>query len=200
MRTRISAPWWALPAVGLLAAGYAVPISLVVGTSYAATFGWIAAAGLLPVGVAVFARMREVPKVKVRRWALGPIVVAVIATFFVGAASPMYQPPVLERADYVGEWAGDGVRLELGAQGEAMAEKLPVHDRSDVVDRCSGHGTWEPEEETYGSRAGVALTILDCEGAQLRWEVAGTDERPELFVLRGDPDAGDVAVLRKRVG
>ncbi|MFF0291186.1 hypothetical protein [Streptomyces sp. NPDC005262] len=50
VRTRISAPWWALPAVGLLAAGYAVPISLLVGTSYAATFGWIAAAGVLPVG------------------------------------------------------------------------------------------------------------------------------------------------------
>ncbi|MFE9967186.1 hypothetical protein [Streptomyces sp. NPDC005525] len=198
VRTRISAPWWALPAVGLLAAGYAVPISLLVGTSYAATFGWIAAAGVLPVGVAVFARMRQVSRVKVRLWALGPIVAAVTATFFVGATSPTYQPPALERANYIGQWAGDGVRLELGEQGTAIAGKLPVHDGFDVVDHCSGHGTWEPEDADYSLRAGVALTIPDCKDAQLRWQVAGTDERPELFVLMGDPDAGNVAVLRKR--
>ncbi|WP_327129770.1 hypothetical protein [Streptomyces sp. NBC_01727] len=52
------------------------------------------------MGVAVFARMRQVSRIRVRRWALGPIVVAMIATFFVGATSPTYQPPALERANY----------------------------------------------------------------------------------------------------
>ncbi|MFI5672484.1 hypothetical protein [Streptomyces sp. NPDC051704] len=184
----------------LLAAGYAVPISLLADGSYAATFGWIAATGMLPVGVAVFARMREVPKTKVRRWALVPSVAAVIATFCLGANAPVYQPPVLERDDYVGEWAGDGVRLELGAQGTVTARELPVHDGFDVVDHCSGRGTWKPEgkEANLDHRAGVALTIPDCTGAELSWAVAGTDERPELFVLMGDPDAGHTAVLRKR--
>ncbi|MFB7977867.1 hypothetical protein [Streptomyces vinaceus] len=200
VRTRISAPWWTLPAVVLLAAGYAVPISLLIGTSYAATFGWIAAAGLLPVGVAVFARMREVPRIKVWRWALVPSVAAVLAAFYCGLNAPMYRPPVLERADYVGEWAGGGVRLELGAQGTVVAEELPVPGAHDLVNRCSGHGTWkaEGEDAARGLRSGVALTIPDCKSAELRWAVAGTDERPELFVLVGDPDDGDVSVLRKR--
>ncbi|MFG2997012.1 hypothetical protein [Streptomyces sp. NPDC048340] len=200
VRTGISAAWWALPAVGLLAAGYAAPVCLLVGTSYAAAFGWIAAVGALPVGVAVFARMRQVPRARVRRWALGPIALGVLATCFLGTTAPAYRPPVLQRADYIGEWAGDGVRLELGTGGEATAEKLPVHDGFEIVDRCSGHGTWEPEEEAYDRRAGVTLSLPDCTGARLSWEVAGTSERPELFVLMGDPDAGEVAVLRKRAG
>ncbi|MFB7053254.1 hypothetical protein ACFCXT_08940 [Streptomyces vinaceus] len=177
-----------------------VPISLLIGTSYAATFGWIAAAGLLPVGVAVFARMREVPRIKVWRWALVPSVAAVLAAFTCGLNAPMYRPPVLERADYVGEWAGGGVRLEIGAQGTVVAEELPVPGAQDLVNRCSGHGTWkaEGEDAARGLRSGVALTIPDCKSAELRWAVAGTDERPELFVLVGDPDDGDVSVLRKR--
>lgn len=199
-RTRVSAPWWALPAVGLLGAGYAVPVSLLLGTSYAATFGWIAGAGVLPVGVAVFARMRRVSRVTVRWWALGPLVLAVIASLFLGATAPGYRPPVLERADYVGAWAGDGVRLELGAQGAVLARDLPVHDGFEILGHCSGQGTWEPEEAAHGDRAGVALTITDCRDAELRWVVAGTDARPELFALMGDPDAGEVAVLRKRAG
>ncbi|MFD7263483.1 hypothetical protein [Streptomyces sp. NPDC059874] len=198
IRSPLSAPYWALPALGLLAAGYAAPISLLAGASYAATVGWIAAAGVLPVGIAVLARMRQVPSRKVRLWTLGPAVFALFATFCLGAVAPTYRPPVLERADYVGEWVGDGVRLELGAQGEVTAKSLPVHDGFDVVGHCSGHGKWAPEEAAHGERAGVTLSIPTCEDAERRWLVAGTDERPELFVLMGDPDAGEVAVLRKR--
>ncbi|MFD3538234.1 hypothetical protein ACFWUQ_01875 [Streptomyces sp. NPDC058662] len=200
MRTRLAAPWWALPTVGVLAAGYAVPVSLAADTSYAAAFGWIAAAGVLPVGVAVLARMRLVPRAAVRRWVLAPAAVGVVASLYVGAAAPQYRPPVLERADYVGVWAGDGVRLQLGADGGATARMLPVHDGFDVVGRCSGPGTWKAGEAAHGGRAGVRLAVPDCEGAELGWQVAGTDERPELFVLMGDPDAGEVVALRKRAG
>lgn len=93
---------------------------------------------------------------------------------------------------------GDGVRLELGARGEVTARELPVHDGFDVVRRCSGHGTWKPVEAALDGRAGVAVSVPGCEDAESVWQVAGTRERPELFVLMGDPDAGDVAVLRKR--
>lgn len=58
----------------------------------------------------------------------------------------------------------------------------------------------DPAKAEYGNRAGVALTVPDCKEAELRWEVAGTEERPELFVLMGDPDAGEVTVLRKQTG
>ncbi|MFJ4321470.1 hypothetical protein ACIP46_40405 [Streptomyces lavendulae] len=197
-RTRISAPWWALPVVGLLAGGYALPVRLLAGTPYAAALGWIAAAGVLPVAVAVLARMRRVPRARVRLWALGPIGVALIAAFLSGAAAPGYRPPVLEEASYVGTWTGDGVRLELGARGEVTARELPVHDGFDVVRRCSGRGTWKPVEADPGDRTGVAVSVPGCEDAESVWQVAGTRERPELFVLMGDPDAGDMAVLRKR--
>ncbi|MFF8271771.1 hypothetical protein ACF059_30980 [Streptomyces sp. NPDC016562] len=200
VRSRMAAPYWALPTLIVLTLGYAVPISLLSGSSYVATLCWISAVGVPPVAVAVFARMRQVPRRTVRRYALAPLVAAVIATFCLGAAAPAYQPPVLERADYVGAWAGDGVILELGAGGEVTAKVLPVHDGFEVVDHCSGHGTWAPAEAEYGRRAGVALAIPDCKEAELRWEVAGTEPRPELFVLMGDPDAGEVAVLRKQAG
>ncbi|MFF4098724.1 hypothetical protein [Streptomyces sp. NPDC001903] len=198
VRTRIPAPWWAPPALGLLAAGYAVPVSWIAGTAYAATFGWIAALGVLPVGASVYARMRLVPKVRARRWALVLIAPALVIAFAFGVTAPAYQPPVLARADYVGEWAGDGVHLELGAQGEVTARELPVYEGFEVVDHCSGHGTWKPLEAAHGHRAGVDLAIPNCHSANLSWEVAGTDEHPELFVLMGDPDAGETVVLSKR--
>lgn len=150
-RTRMSAPYWSLPALLLLAVGYVLPISLLNDSSYFATFSWISAVGIPPVAVALFARMRQVPRGTVRRYALAPIVAAVIATFFFGAAAPAYRPPVLERADYVGEWAGDGTILELGAGGEVTAKVLPVHDGFEVVDHCSGHGTWTRQRRSTGT-------------------------------------------------
>ncbi|MGW6705833.1 hypothetical protein ACWGDE_13225 [Streptomyces sp. NPDC054956] len=199
VRTRVSAPWWALPVLGAIAAVYAVPVSLLDHTSYAATWGWIAVYGVLPVAVSVFARMRQVPRGRVRRWAILPALAAVIATFWFGATAPAYRPPVLAGADYVGEWEGDGVRLELGAEGEAKAVKVPVTDAFEQVGSCSGPGTWVPVEADDFHRGGVFLKVPDCKGrAELRWDVAGTARKPELFVLIGDPDDGDVRVLHKR--
>lgn len=198
LRTRISAPWWALPVVGAIAAVYAVPVSLLDHTSYVATWGWIAVSGVPSVGVAVFARMRRVPKGRVRNWMVLPSLVAVIATVYFAAVAPGYEPPALERADYAGTWEGDGVRLELGAGGEAKASELPVVMWHEQERSCSGTGTWAPRVEAHHRGAGVDLRIPDCAGAQHAWEVAGTARKPELFVLIGDPDDGDVRVLHKR--
>ncbi|AWZ04930.1 MULTISPECIES: hypothetical protein [unclassified Streptomyces] len=205
VRSKYPAPWWALPVLGALAAVYAAPVALLNDSSYAATWLWLAAYGLLPVGVAVFARMRQVPRAKVRKWAVLPAVAGAIAAFYLGAVAPAYQPPVLERADYIGEWAGDGIRLELGAQGEVVAKRLPVStwtpgEGTEVVTVCSGNGTWTPQEEDRLQRAGVVLEMPDCtaRGTELRWDVAGTAREPELFVLIGDPDAGDLRVLHKK--
>lgn len=203
LRTRIPAPWWALPVLAALGAVYAAPVALLTGAPYAATWGWLAAAGVLPVVVAVHGRLRRRTKASVRRWALWTAGVAVVAAFAGGLAWPAssgapYEPPVLARADYIGVWTGDGVRLELDARGAAMAEKLPVDDGFEVVDRCSGHGTWESREADDLHRAGVALAVPECANASLVWALAGTAQEPELFVLIGDPDGGDVRVLRKR--
>ncbi|MFE2479139.1 hypothetical protein [Streptomyces sp. NPDC059389] len=198
VRTRIPAPWWTPPALVLLAAGYAVPVSWIAGTAYTATFGWIAALGVLLVGASVYARMRLVPKVRARRWALVLIAPALVTAFAFGVTAPAYQPPVLAGAGYVGEWAGDGVHLDLDPRGEATAKELPVYKGFEVVDHCSGRRTWKPVDAAHGHWAGVDLAIPACQDANLNWEAAGTDEHPELFVLMGDPDAGETAVLSKR--
>ncbi|MCP3760424.1 hypothetical protein [Streptomyces sp. TBY4] len=205
VRTRIPAPVWSLPALAALGALYAAPVALLTPAPYAATWGWLTAAGVLPVAVAVHARMRQRNKASVRRRARGTAAVAVVAAFAAGIAwssqsAGPYRPPVLAHAEYVGEWTGDGVRLELDARGTVMAEKLPVHDGFEVVDRCSGRGTWESREADELHRAGVVLAVPECGDASLVWAVAGTAEEPELFVLIGDPDGGDVRVLRKREG
>ncbi|WP_354382027.1 hypothetical protein [Streptomyces sp. PvR034] len=201
VRTRIAAPRWALPAAVAFAAGYALPLSVLTGAAYVTTLGWTAAVGFPPVAVAVLARMRRIRRGKIRLWAIGPIAVATLVTLVLGAIAPVYEPPVLGHADYVGRWTGDGVSLTLGDRGEAAAQQLPVHDGFEVVGHCTGHGTWRSTAagETVGDRrAAVVLTLPDCESAELRWEVAGTGERPELFVLMGDPDAGDVVVLHRQ--
>ncbi|MFI5865259.1 hypothetical protein [Streptomyces sp. NPDC051546] len=204
VRTRIPAPWWSLPVLAALSASYAAPVALLTGSPYAATCGLLAAAGVLPVAVAVSARMRQWTKSSVRRWVAAVAAVAAVGAFIGGSAWPSrsgpYRPPVLSQGDYAGMWTGDGIRLELDAQGTAMAEQLPVENGFEPVGRCSGPGTWKSREADGRSyRAGVVLAVAECgAGASLTWEVAGTAAEPELFVLIGDPDAGDVRVLRKR--
>lgn len=199
LRTRIPAAWWALPAVGLLAAGYAAPLALLSGSSYLSTWGWTAAAGVLPALVAVYARMRQKTRASVRRWTIGPAVIAMIAAIVGAFAWPPYEPPVLAHSDYIGVWTGDGVRLELDAQGAAVAGALPAEHRWDEEEHsCTGRGTWKSREASRFYRAGVLLDVPSCAEASLAWEVAGTADHPELFVLLGDPDDGDVRVLRKR--
>ncbi|MFJ7208935.1 hypothetical protein ACIQWR_36065 [Streptomyces sp. NPDC098789] len=201
VRTRISAPRWALPTAVVFAAGYALPLSVLTGAAYTTTLGWTAAVGFPPVAVAVLARMRQIPSGRIRLWAIGPIAVAVLAALVLGAGAPGYEAPALGHADFVGRWTGDGVSLTLGDRGEAEAQQLPVHNGFDVVGHCTGHGTWRSTAaggSANEGRAGVVLALPDCKTAELRWSVAGTRERPELFVLMGDPDAGDVVVLHHR--
>lgn len=201
VRTRIPAQRWALPVLLLLAGAYAAPVALLIRTSYAATWAWIAAAGVLPVGVAVYARVRQRTKARVRLWTLAATLLAVPAAFVAGLLAPAYQPPVLERADYVGVWTGGDVRLELDARGAATAVGLPVDGGLGEVGRCSGSGTWrdrgEGRQGAGRQGAGLSLSVAECEEASLHWRVAGTEEAPQLFVLIGDPDGGDLRILRK---
>lgn len=208
-RTRIPAPRWALPALLLLCAAYAWPVSLMGDTSYAAGYGWTAGAGAVPVAVAVAARMRQWPKARVRRRTLAMSGLAVLLTVLAGIGAqvtdvlPQYRPPALEQADYVGEWAGDGTWLVLGEDGTARVLGLPVKDSendwaNDEIGRCMGGGTWRAMGATRSARAGIELSVADCAKGELRWGTAGTAQEPELFVMIGDPDDGELRVLRKR--
>lgn len=46
-------------------------------------------------------------------------------------------------------------------------------------------------------RDGVLLRLDgDC-GEDTHWSVSGTEDAPELFVLFGDPDAGELWILER---
>ncbi|CAM5481539.1 hypothetical protein SAVIM338S_03293 [Streptomyces avidinii] len=206
VRSGIPAPRWALPVLLLLCAAYAAPVSLALGTSYAAAYGWTAGAGAVPVAVAVAARMRQWPKGRVRRRTLAMSGLAALLTVLAGVEAqvmdvlPQYRPPALAHADYVGEWAGDGTWLVLDEDGSARVLGLPVPDREhEDAGRCMGPGTWSVRQVNR-HRPGIALSVPDCPRAALTWGAGGTTREPELFVMLGDPDGGELRVLRKRAG
>ncbi|MEU6374447.1 hypothetical protein [Streptomyces sp. NPDC046909] len=132
-----------------------------------------------------------------------------------------YEPPLLSDAQLTGVWRGqDGAVLRLHAGGRAELTELPMVSETDdwladpVYTVCEGTGTWEPlrrdgdgdGDGTGGGSVGVEEDV-DRDGVGLRvdggcgqptlWTIGGTERDPELFVLFGDPDAGDLRILTR---
>ncbi|MFD9412392.1 hypothetical protein ACFWBN_36040 [Streptomyces sp. NPDC059989] len=174
------------------------------GAPYAGSLVWIAASAMVPLLVAWRARRRGTRPgviVAVTAWATGlllPVTVVGGVMLVDRGVLTGYEPPRLERAAYVGEWrsaSGGVVRLREGGQVEV--EELLVEHADRTVTRCTAAGTWTERSESYGLRAGVDLEVSGCAGWEVNWEVAGTVEHPELFHLIGDPDRGDMQLLRR---
>ncbi|MBC2904644.1 hypothetical protein H4N64_24145 [Streptomyces sp. PSKA01] len=118
-----------------------------------------------------------------------------------------YEPPKLSAGQLTGVWRGeDGAVLRLDSGGRAELAELPTVSDSDdwTVEPpfavCEGTGTWElvREDEDEGvDRDGVGLRVGSGCGQPTLWTIGGTEREPELFVLFGDPDAGDLRILRK---
>lgn len=111
-----------------------------------------------------------------------------------------HRPPRLERAQYVGEWHGeDGGVVRLGEGGEVTVRGVPVARGFGPKAVCAGTGTWtwRDADPRWNRRAGVDMTVPGCEDWDRVWEVAGTEEHPELFQFFGDPDNGDMWLLRR---
>ncbi|MFE1286918.1 hypothetical protein [Streptomyces sp. NPDC058751] len=180
--------------------------------------------GVPPVLGAVWWRRREraggQPPERGRVWfrsalvALGGCVLAVAAGT-VGLATGIvreYEPPKLGADRLTGVWRGDhGAVLRLRPGGSARLSGVPAQPEfQDVTTkeftRCDGAGTWfldtagryDPYADGPVSerRDGVVVRVGDC-GHDTYWTIGGTEARPELFVLFGDPDAGDLRVLRR---
>ncbi|MEU4166461.1 hypothetical protein AB0F46_06190 [Streptomyces sp. NPDC026665] len=147
--------------------------------------------------------------------ALGACVL-VVAAGTVGLATGLvreYEPPKLDADRLTGVWRGDhGAVLRLSAGGRAELSSVPAQPEfGDVATkeftRCDGAGTWfldttgryDPYADGPGSerRDGVVVRVADC-GHDTYWTIGGTGTHPELFVLFGDPDAGDLRILRQR--
>ncbi|WP_455351139.1 hypothetical protein [Streptomyces sp. SYSU K217416] len=200
---------WGLVAAAGLSGLLALPVSLFRGVPYLRAWGWLALFGVLPaLSVALFHNRTVTEKAIRKRIALvtGVVVLAVLWAGVIGLATGHlsgYEPPKLSRDDLVGVWHGQheagAMRLESG--GRAVVSGVPYEAEenrfADPAPRCTGEGTWEHRSATTYQRAGVDVTVTGCAGLG-GWEVAGSDARPELFVLVGDPDAGDVRVLRKQ--
>ncbi|MFI5689189.1 hypothetical protein [Streptomyces sp. NPDC051636] len=120
---------------------------------------------------------------------------------------PQYEPPKLTTTELTGVWHGtDGAELRLRPGGRAEAGRLPAEPadedwrRRDYV-TCEGSGTWEPDADADNAGRDGVLVRLDGDcGEDTHWSISGSEDAPELFVLFGDPDGGELRILKRTSG
>ncbi|MFF9242632.1 hypothetical protein ACF1AL_27725 [Streptomyces sp. NPDC014801] len=200
--------WWWIPAVAALGAA---PATVAAGaeTGLPAVLAvWVGlTAGL--TAPALVARRLLLPHC---RWLSGGAMagrvawygaLAVVAAALAGAgvvAEWGYEPPRLSAERVAGTWSdGKGGTLALLAGGKAVAAGVDTFDRDDtstsVTRECAGTGTWEYDPGSGPWTQQVRVTVDDCPMAA--WSVFGTRDHPKLFVFIGDPDGGDLYVMRR---
>ena len=132
-----------------------------------------------------------------------------------------YEPPELSAAQLAGVWRGEkGAVLRLHPGGRAELTKLPAETEAGAGTGagtgteagtgtdfavCDGTGTWlleteggyDPYRDAPEERDGVVVRLDGGCGQETYWRIGGTESEPELFVLFGDPDAGDLRILER---
>ncbi|MEV6400887.1 hypothetical protein AB0M39_39950 [Streptomyces sp. NPDC051907] len=202
--------WSAVAAVGLSAVYAVLPWKI--GAGYLESWLWLGGAGVLPALIACWYVRRAQAGLLRSRWRLiWQITLATAAGAALAAGLSVlgiqtgllksYAPPEFSRDQAVGVWQGkddDSIVVRLNADGRALVTELP-HDSHDgyATEFCSGSGTWAFEEGTSTRRDGVSLSVNGCPSTP-QWEISGTKEQLELFMVLGDPDSGDLYVLRKQ--
>ncbi|WP_223188947.1 hypothetical protein [Streptomyces sp. TRM68416] len=208
---------WHLAWAAALGVVWAAVAAVLWGWPLGATAAVLVALGVLPVlGVAYFRRSSRSPE---RAWGCsGTWIVSAGLSFvllvvvFGGAVLATetgiveeYEPPRLSAGQLTGVWRGeDGEVLSLHSGGRAELTALPTESES--VDWfadppytvCEGTGSWELVRKSEEiERDGVGLTVGGGCGQPTLWRIGGTEGDPELFVLFGDPDAGDLRILTR---
>ncbi|MEU9776581.1 hypothetical protein [Streptomyces sp. NPDC047968] len=201
---------WTLVVAGALGAAYAV-LGRALGADYPTALLWAAGTGLLPVCAALAVDRRLLGGVPVScgrlagesvLWLLGGLAVAALV---VGAGRQTghlsgYRPPEIGRAAVVGTWTEESGTTELRLRGDGTASVIdaPAGEAGPEAVHCSGPATWSYADGGRDGRAAVELAVPACEGrAWERWLFAGTEEAPELFAVVGDPESGELYVLRR---
>ncbi|MCQ6553826.1 hypothetical protein NPS70_11560 [Streptomyces sp. C10-9-1] len=201
---------WTLVVAAALGAAYAV-LGWVRGADYPTALLWTAGTGLLPVCAALTVDRRLLRGVPVSHgrivgesllWLLGGLAAAALA---VGAGRHTghlsgYRPPEIGRAATVGTWTEESgtTELRLHGDGTASVTGAPGDGAGPDAVQCSGAATWSYADGGRDGRAAVELAVPGCEGrARDRWLFAGTEEAPELFAVVGDPESGELYVLRR---
>lgn len=214
---------WHLVFVGVLGVVWSAVGAALGGLPFLVGTLWIVGFGVLPaLGVAyVRGRTRTAGRAPRGRriWlgsALGSIGVSVVVLVAGTVAQSTglikeYEPPKLSAGELAGVWRGDhGAVLRLTAAGRAGLTKVAAEpgDHDPVTTEfavCGGTGTWfldtdgvhdHYSENGPGERDGVVVTVPGCGDATF-WTLGGSEDEPELYVLFGDPDSGDLRRLRR---
>ncbi|MGW2173094.1 hypothetical protein ACWC1C_21520 [Streptomyces sp. NPDC001705] len=208
LRPRTSpGPEWAWHVAGavLIGAGWSALGLLLWGWPITETLPWFAGAGVLPVLVLHALRGRPWGGGGVwLRSAGASFVLFVVCGVAAASLAGDYEPPRLSAARLAGEWRSeDGGVLRLAPGGRADLTRVPASndvDEEGDFSLCDGTGTWTFEQDSQlpGSHRDGVLVRLDggC-GQETHWTIGGTERNPELFVLFGDPDAGDLRILTR---
>ncbi|MET7702738.1 hypothetical protein [Streptomyces sp. NPDC005485] len=203
---------WQLAGVGVLGAVWGAITAVLGGWSFPVTAGLFVAFGVLPaLGVRHVRRWQRTMGRAPRggwAWLLWPVLASfalamlVLGGGLVATVSGLiveYEPPKLSAAQLSGVWRGeDGAVLHLHRDGRADLTGVPYtasgEDGPDARS-CGGSGSWTRDHDEFYGRAGVLLSVDRC--GDEAWAIGGTENDPELFVLIGDPDSGDVRILKR---
>lgn len=121
---------------------------------------------------------------------------------------PDGEPRAMRPAEIAGTWAdGQGGRLELKADGTFAARGICGDfndaDLDTAVAPNPGVGTWThditPDVDTRDPATQIRLTFTPG-GIWTQYDARGTAKNPLLWDYVGDPDEGDLCVLRKAAG
>ncbi|CAL9486692.1 hypothetical protein [Streptomyces sp. enrichment culture] len=196
---------WHLAFSVLIGAGWSVLGRVLWGWPLGDTLPWFAGAGILPV--LALDRLRGRPWRGRRVWlgsAVGGFVLFVGCGIPAAALADRYEPPRLSAGQLAGDWHGaHGSVLRLSPTGRAELTRLPTRggeDEEGDFSLCDGTATWTLERDNEfldTDRDGVLLRPAGACGGETYWTVGGTERDPELFVLFGDPDAGDLRILTR---
>ncbi|MGC9378054.1 hypothetical protein [Streptomyces sp. MH13] len=191
---------WHLAASVLVGAVGAVAAGVLWGAPLVDAVLWCAGGGVLPVLGLAYLRGRGWERGVWSRsaGACAGLLVLTGACGFVLIDS--YTPPVLSAGQLAGSWHGaDGAVLTLRPDGAAEAGRIPVSEDLGDVTACDGIGTWSVVRagEAGRYRDGVLVRLNGACGQETDWTIGGTEQVPELFVLLGDPDAGDLRILTR---
>ncbi|MGN9793641.1 hypothetical protein ACTMTU_21415 [Streptomyces sp. OZ13] len=209
-RRRPPAWCWSLAAAASLSLLYAL-LAWVNGASYPVALLWTLGSSVLPILFGHHAIHRAAlggPRLHRRligELTLGTAVCAALAMGLITLGLrtghlKQYEPPEISRTDAVGTWRidGGGTEVRLVADGRGSFRSLPYFGSTvGETEFCDGDGTWSWRGHGPDDRDAVEFTVQGCQDARDRWTFSGTRDRLELFVVIGDPDSGDLYILRK---
>ncbi|MFE6527529.1 hypothetical protein ACFVMA_01170 [Streptomyces rochei] len=197
---------WHLGGSVLIGTGWSALGYALWGWPVADALPWFAGVGALPV--LLLARLRGRPWGSWGVWlrsAGASFVLFVVCGVSAASLASHYDPPQLSEGQLVGDWRGaDGSVLRLAPGGQVELTRVPAHndvDEDGDFSLCDGTGTWTREEgnDLRNTERDGVLVRLDGEcGQETYWTIGGTELKPELFVLFGDPDAGELRIMTQR--